>query len=253
VLKIFKGEGGDHPEALGAATTPSRHSSSCLDTPSVQRTIRRIVNEAVAERNTETKKVIRKLGGVCLTLSAKLKLAEDREKGYLEALNSEKKKRKRGQPSTEELRAEEGIGVLFFSPSKVQKARELQDVKKAAREREALDKVSRAQARAASKVQKELEAQQKREDRAIRAEARKTEEAFRKARREQAKAARNAQKQLETGSKTSQKRPRGRPPKQKKARETCATMIEPVEEMVSVQPKSRDGRIIRKPVHFDEI
>jgi hypothetical protein len=92
VLKIFKGEGGDHPEALGAAITPLRHSSSCLDTPSVQRTIRRIVNEAVAERNTETKKVIRKLGGVCLTLSAKLKLAEDREKGHLEALNSEKKK-----------------------------------------------------------------------------------------------------------------------------------------------------------------
>jgi hypothetical protein len=143
--------------------------------------------------------------------------------------------------------------VLFFSPSKVQKARELQDVKKAAREREALDKVSRAQARAAPKVQKELEAQQKREDRAMRAEARKTEEALRKARREQAKAARNAQKQLETGSKASQKRPRGRPPKQKKPQELSAPMNEPVEEMVSVQPKSRDGRIIRKPVHFDEI
>jgi hypothetical protein len=213
-----------------------------------------IVNEAVAERDTETKKVIRKLGGVCLTLSAKLKLAEDREKGYLEALNSEKKKkRKSGQPFTEEHRAEEGIGVLFFSPSKVQKARELQDVKEAAREREALDKVSRAQARAASKVEKELEAQQKREDRAMRAEARKTEEALRKARREQAKAARNAQKQLETGSKTSQKRPRGRPPKQKKAQEPYATMIEPVEEMVTVQPKLRNGRIIRKPIHFDEI
>jgi hypothetical protein len=197
VLKTFKGEGGDHVEALGAASTPSRHSSSCLDTPSAQRTIRRIVNEAVAERDIETKKVIRKLGGVCLTLSAKLKLAEDGEKGYLKALNSQKKKRKSGQPFTEELRAEEGIGVLFFSPSKVQKARELQDVKKAAREREALDKVSRAQARAASKVQKELEAQQKREDRAIRAEARKTKEALRKARREQAKAARNAQKQLD--------------------------------------------------------
>jgi hypothetical protein len=253
VLKIFKGEGGDHPEALGAASTPSRHSSSCIDTPSAQRTIRRIVNEAVAERDTETKKVIRKLGGVCLTLSAKLKLAEDREKGYLEALNSEKKKRKRGQPFTEELRAEEGIGVLFFSPSKVQKARELQDVKKAAREQEALDKVSRAQARAASKVQKELEAQQKREDRAIRAEARKTEEALKKARREQAKAARNAQKQLETGSKTSQKRPRGRPPKQRKPQELSETMVEPVKEMVSVQLKSRNGRIIKKPAHFDEI
>jgi hypothetical protein len=253
VLKIFKGEGGDHPEALRATSTPPRHSSSCLDTPSAQRTIRRIVNEAVAERDIETKKVIRKLGGVCLTLSAKLKLAEGPEKGYLKALNSEKKNRKREQPFTEELRAEKGIGVLFFSPSKVQKARELQDVRKAARERETLDKVFRAQARAASKVQKELEAQQKREDRAIRAEARKTEEALKKARREQAKAARNAQKQLETGSKTSQKRPRGRPPKQRKPQELSETMVEPVKEMVSVQLKSRNGRIIKKPAHFDEI
>jgi hypothetical protein len=177
VLKIFKRKGGDHP----GESTPSRHSSSCLDTPSAQRTIRRIVNEAVAERDTETEKVIRRLGGACLTLSAKLKLAEDCEKGYLEALNSEKKKRKRGQPFTEELRAEEGVSVLFFSPSKVQKARELQDAKEAAKGQETLNKISRAEARAALKSQKELEAQQKRKDRAIRAEARKAEEALKKA------------------------------------------------------------------------
>jgi hypothetical protein len=92
-------------------------------------------------QHTENEKIIRKLGGVCLTLSTKLKLAEDREKGYLEALDSENKKRKRGQPFTEELRAEQGVSVLFFSPYKVQKARELQDAKEAAKEREALDKV----------------------------------------------------------------------------------------------------------------
>jgi hypothetical protein len=60
-----------------------------------------------------------------LTLSTKLKLAEDHEKGYLKALNSKKKKRKRGQPFTEDLGVEEGVSMLFLSPSKVQKAREL--------------------------------------------------------------------------------------------------------------------------------
>jgi hypothetical protein len=107
VLKISKKEGGDHSEASGAESTSLRHSSSCLDTPSAQRTIRAILNEAVAHRDTENEKIIRKLGDACPTLPAKLKLAEDREKGYIEALNSEKKKRKRGQPSTEELRADE--------------------------------------------------------------------------------------------------------------------------------------------------
>jgi hypothetical protein len=85
-------------------------------------------------------------------LSAKLKLAEDREKDYLEALDGEKKKRKRGQPFTEELRVEEGVTVLFFSPSKVQKTRELQDAKEAAKEREALEKVSRIEVRTCSKA-----------------------------------------------------------------------------------------------------
>ncbi|KAK5722038.1 hypothetical protein LTR17_014474 [Elasticomyces elasticus] len=108
----------------------------------------------------KTEKVIRKLGGACITSSARLKLAQEREKGYLEVLNNEKKKRKRGQPFTGELRAEEGVSVLFFSPSKVQRARELQDVKEAAKEQEARDKVSRAEARAVRKAQKESEAQQ---------------------------------------------------------------------------------------------
>jgi hypothetical protein len=136
--------------------------------------------------------------------------------------------------------AEEGVSVLFFGPSKVQKAKELQDAKEAAKEREALDKVSRAEARAFSKAQKELEVQKKREDRAIRAEAKKAEEALEKAQREQAKEARNAQKQLETESKASQKRPRGRPPKQRKPQEPSATVIQPIKKMVLSSAKVKE-------------
>jgi hypothetical protein len=252
VLKIFKKETNDRSRTLGAQSPPSRHSSSCLDSPSAQRTIRRIVNEAVAQRDAETEKTIRKLGGACLTFASRLRLAEEREKGFIEALNNNKKKRKRGQPFTEDLRAEEGLGALFFSPSKILRARELQDVKEAAKEQEALDKVSRAESRAAQKAQKELEAQQRRDDRVIRAEARKAEEALKKAQREKDREAKKAQKQLQTESKASQKRPRGRPPKQKEPPKPSAIMVEPSEEMVSIQPRSRNGRIIKKPAHFDE-
>lgn len=62
-----------------------------------------------------------------------------------------------------------------------------------------------------------------------------------------------AQKQLETESKVSQKTPRGRPSKQKEPQEPSVIVIKPIEEAVSVQPKSRNGRIIRRPAHFDEI
>lgn len=87
-----------------------------------------------------------------------------------------RKKGKRGQAFTEELMLEGG-GAQFFSPSKVQRARELQDAKEAAKEREALKKVSRAEATVVLKVQKGSEAQQRREDRAMRIEARKAEDA----------------------------------------------------------------------------
>jgi hypothetical protein len=165
VLEIFEKETSDHSRTSGAQSTPSRHSSNCLGSPSAQRTIRRIVNEAVAQRDAETEKTIRKLGGACLTFALGLSLAEEREKGFIEALNNnKKKKRKCGQPFTEDLRAEEGLGALFFSPSKILRARELRDIKEAAKEQETLDKVSTAEARATQKAQKESEAQQRRDN-----------------------------------------------------------------------------------------
>ena len=72
--------------------------------------------------------------------------------------------------SLKSLEQKKVLARCSFSPSKVQKARELQDAKEAAREQEALDKVSRAEARASSKAHEESEAQKKRKDRAIRAE-----------------------------------------------------------------------------------
>ncbi|KAK3614529.1 hypothetical protein LTR56_027197 [Elasticomyces elasticus] len=97
------------------------------------------------------------------------------------SINAEKNKRKRGRAFTEQLRAEEGLGVLFFSPSKVIIARELAAAQESAKDDEALDRLLRAQDRAQLKADKELAARQKREDRAIRAVAKKTTEALNKA------------------------------------------------------------------------
>jgi hypothetical protein len=119
-------------------------------------------------------------------------------------------------------------------------------------QQEALDKVSRAESRAAQKAQKELEAQQRSDDRVIRAEVRKAEEALKKAQREEDRETKKAEKQLQTESKASQKGSRGRPPKQKEPPKPSATVIEPSKEMVSIQPRSRNGRINKKPAHFDE-
>lgn len=139
---------------------------------------------------------------------------------------------------------------MFFSSSKILRARELQDVKEAAKEQRVLDKASQAETRATQKAQKELEAQQRHSNRAIRAEARKAEEALKKAQREKDRKASKAQKQLETESKAMHKRSRGRPPKQKKPEEPPTIMSDLTNKVVSIQPKSRNGCTIKKPTCF---
>ncbi|KAK5687866.1 hypothetical protein LTR17_026697 [Elasticomyces elasticus] len=165
VLKISKkGEPEAEDASLDRAPSDS-HSSCCLDSPSAVRTIRRI-------------RLVAKLGDACLTFATELTLAREREQGYIETINSQKKKRKRGRPFTEDLRAEEGLSVLFFSPSKINRAKELQAAKDEVKELETHNKLLRAQDRAAQRALKEVEARQRREDRTARAAARKTEEAL---------------------------------------------------------------------------
>jgi hypothetical protein len=87
-----------------------------------------------------------------------------------------------------------GLGVLFFSPSKVVRARELAAAQEFAKDDEALHQLLQAQDRAQFKAHRELEAQQKREDRAMKAAARKTRKALDKAQRERDKLAKKALK-----------------------------------------------------------
>jgi hypothetical protein len=253
VLKIFDKEGGEGSDSSQASAPSESLRSSCLDSPRATRKISRIVRQGVAADDARKDRTIRLLGDAYLGASARAKLAEEREQGLLKSIDAEKNKRKRGRAFTEQLRADEGLGVLFFSPSKVVKARELAAAQESAKDDEALDRLLRAQDRAQLKAHKELEARQKREDRAIRAIARKTKEALNKAQRERDKLAKKAQNQLQTDSSASKRRPRGRPPKQKQPQEPVVVVVEPEVERVPEQLRSRTGRAIKRPRLFDDI
>lgn len=118
---------------------------------------------------------------------------------------------------------------------------------------EALDKLLRAQDRAQLKAHRDLEAQQKREDRAIKAAARKTKKALEKAQRERDKLAKKALKQLQTQSSPAATRRRGRQPKQKQSNESVVIVTEPEVQTALEQPKSRTGRAVKRPRFFDGI
>jgi hypothetical protein len=119
VLKIFDKEAGEALDDSSASIPSKSLKSSCLDSPRATRRVRRIVDRSVAADRAKKDKTIRLLSDAYLGASARADLAEERERGLLKSINSEKKKRKRGSAFTEQLRADEGLSVLFFSPSKV--------------------------------------------------------------------------------------------------------------------------------------
>ena len=242
VLQMFKKE---EDKGIRAQTPPSGHSSRCLDSPSAVRKIRRLINEQIAQRDAQSARTITKLGKSCLALSAELTLAREREQGYIKAISNEKRKRKRSKAFTEDIRAEQGSAALFFSPSKVIRARELVAAKEATKDELALDRLLEAQDRAELRAQRELEAQQKRADRAIRVAARKAKEALKKAQKEQQKMVKQAERQLILEAEGSDTRPRKKQKAQQEPPEPLTVVIEPEAPTAPEQSVSRSGRIVR--------
>jgi hypothetical protein len=74
-----------------------------------------------------------------------------------EALKRQKGRKKRKGKVAEQLRSEGGTGTLFMSPSRVQRARDLEDSREQAKEQLQQDKQARVQERARKKIEKEAE------------------------------------------------------------------------------------------------
>lgn len=252
VLDIFDKDEGAALDGSPVSAPSESLRSSCFDSPRTTRKTRRIVDRSMAADGARKDRTIRLLGDAYLGASARAELAEEREQGLLQSIDSDKKKRKRGSAFTEQLRADEGLGVLFFSPSKVSRARELNAAQEFAKDDEALDRLLQAQYRAQLNAHRELEAQQKHEDRAMKAAARNTKKALDKAQRERDKLAKKALKQLQTKSSVSDRRPRGKPPKNKQSKEPITIATEPEVGMVPEQPRSRTGRAVKRPRFFDD-
>ena len=249
VLKIFKYVEDDYEQV----TPHKSRLNSCLTSPTAIRTIRKMVAEEVSRVDSQSQKVVAQLGSACLSFAMELTLAREREKGYIETIQSQKAKKRRGRPFTEELRAEEGLGVLFFSPSKIARAKELQAAKDIAKEQDAHDRVAKVQDRATQKAQKALEVQQRREDRVARAAARKAAEALKRAEKQRQNEVKKAAKRAVTDSQALN----DRPTKQQKTQKQSQKRVRVVPPLKPQQPVnhvlSRSERTIKRPAQHDEI
>ena len=100
-------------------------------------------------------KAAKMLGHIAYKLAAMLEVQHHVTRGLHKALHLEKKRRQRGKRLN--LLGEEGVRPIFFSPSKVQRAKALQQAKETEAQQKKDLQVERKTQQAAKKQQKEQE------------------------------------------------------------------------------------------------
>ena len=161
------------------------------------------------------------------------------------------KRRKRAKVLMEEVRAAEGSGALFMSPTRIHRAQELQT--RRGREKAQLqhEKELRRREKANLKDQKAEEARRKRVERAAAAAARRTATAQKKAAAAGGRAAKRAQNQLQNKSTALERKSEGHPEKQPE-RSRPGTTSEYLNDERGKGKVSRSGRTLRRPAWLDE-
>ena len=203
-----------------------------------------------ARSDEKTQKTLERLSDTVLGLSAKLVLSNLRVKHLGESLHEQEGRKKKRRKVVDELRASGQSETLFMSPSKIQKTRDIALSREREKEQSKQGKEARAQERATKKVQKQIEAQRKRDERAAAAFARKTAAAQNKAAAQAARYAKKAQKQTEKELRGENMRLQSRSKGKVAAQEATNTMREPVVTEPVHQAKTAKGRPVRRPARF---
>jgi len=177
------------------------------------RKLRELVKEAVSSKDNST---IKKLENTVISLHTQLAIVKAENNGLRKAVTTEKRRRKRGKGLFEDMR-EEGDGhALFFSPSKIQVARD----KQAAKERQLHDEaVIKEREKIAKRLKKEEEArliQQRKGAREIARLVKEQEREKKQREKEQVKADKAAEKQLQEEAKQARIASRKTPQKSKR-------------------------------------
>ena len=133
------------------------------------RRIRRLLEEVVIDSHD---KKVRKLNDTLMALSTENILLKLRCKGLEKAIMKKEKKGNRGKALMSELRAPEDGGAVFYSPSKVQRARELQAEKEHAAELHRTIREEDKTRRQAEKTKKTRLMDKKREEKRLNKEIR---------------------------------------------------------------------------------
>lgn len=245
VLGLFKKSA---PPPFEESRPTSNHSTKSAISASDWRSIRALVKDVLSEQ-TDSK--VLKLNNTILTLTTEVTLLKHQNDGFKRALTNEKKKRKRNKGLFEEIRAQDGHGATFFSPTKIQSAKDVLAAKEEAKEQAQRDKLAQKEARVAHQLdQQKLKDERKAERACVAAErlALKEEKALQ---RQQAIEGKKVAEQLRLASQPTLNRLKN-PPKRSPSRppSLLSSQCIPNQE-VPLPVTAKSGRVVRRPKHLD--
>ena len=149
VLSIFNRQLDQHQTE---PRPPSSSGSSNLSA-SEWRKIKSLVKEAMSEQD---ERQVQKLTNTILAITTENAILKAQNTGYVAALNNEKQRRKRGKHLFKEFRAQDGQGATFFSPAKIQSAKDPLAEREETKQLQVADKRHKAGARRAAAHMKRL-------------------------------------------------------------------------------------------------
>ncbi|CEL05785.1 hypothetical protein ASPCAL06900 [Aspergillus calidoustus] len=167
----------------------SRSILQAEDWRKIEKLLNRVVTD-IYDKNTK------KLSSTMHHLSTENIILKLRCQGLESALQNEKKKRQRGKPLQFELAAPENGGVVFYSPQKVQQARDLQTQKDEAIQLAKASKEQEKVRRQLAKEEKQRLLEERKRNRASQRELRLLEAERKKQQKEDARLAKEADCQL---------------------------------------------------------
>lgn len=185
------------------------------------------------------------------SLAMKNMLLQQENQRLTIALQDKKKKRKPQKPLLLEPREQYDGGALFYSPNKVQQARERQVEKDALAERNRQVKQDNLKRKTAEKAEKAALVTQRKLARQAARDIRLQQAEEKRLQKEEAILATQANRQLESDLKASKKTQKARKaPRASPASEQQAIVV--VEGPVAIEPQNRRGRAIKLPTRFRE-
>lgn len=248
----------------------SSQSSSCLNSPSKARKIRRIVQDELRAPEVSPE-ALTKIAEAALVNSASTLLLRDEVQGLTRALEESEAeaKRPRSKPLLEQFKDVQGTKHLFLGPEEYQQINELDKENKAQKQAEVREKAAEAEARKQKQDKAKAEAQKKREQKAkdrlekqardqAASEHRILQKAAKKAAQDAKRKEREAerlQKRLARG-KTTRTTSKGRS-KQQKSKQHASEGQKPSKNLKKTkfdypERRSRSGRLISLPAHLQE-